>query len=84
MSRKELEELLNHYRNLYQIVKRDKDQLERELEEYKTLSTMQQDIITSLNKRIENIKNNCEVLEKNSNMLLSNKDELKVTRIEIH
>ena len=47
------EQLLDHYRNLYQSVKRDKDEIERELEEYKTLSSMQQDIISSLNKRID-------------------------------
>ena len=39
------EQLLDHYRNLYQIVKQDKDSIERELEEFKTLCTIQQDII---------------------------------------
>ena len=33
------------------------DEIERELEEFKTLSTMQQDIIVSLNKRLEKLKN---------------------------
>lgn len=48
--------LLDHYRNLYQIVKYDKDNLERELDEYKLLCSIQQDIINSLNERLK--KNN--------------------------
>lgn len=64
------EQLLNHYRSLYQVVKRDKDEIERELEEFKTLSTMQQDIIVSLNKRLEKLKLNNEVLENRLNELL--------------
>lgn len=75
------EQLLNHYRNLYQLVKRDKDEIERELEEYKTLASMQQDIINNLNKRINILKRNHEVLENNLNMLLENieiSSELKI------
>lgn len=75
------EQLLNHYRNLYQVVKRDKDEIERELEEYKTLASMQQDIINNLNKRINILKRNHEVLENNLNMLLENTEissELKI------
>lgn len=64
------EQLLNHYRSLYQVVKRDKDEIERQLEEFKTLSTMQQDIIVSLNKRLEKLKLNNEVLENRLNELL--------------
>lgn len=64
------EQLLNHYRNLYQVVKRDKDEIERELEEYKTLSTMHKDIIKSLNKRIDILKKNNAVLEHNITLLL--------------
>ncbi len=59
------EQLLNHYRNLYQAVKRDKDEIERELDEYKILSAMQQDIIHSLNKRVEILNHNQKVLENN-------------------
>lgn len=59
------EQLLNHYRNLYQVVKRDKDEIERELEEFKMLSSMQQDIINNLNKRINMLKQNNDVLENN-------------------
>ena len=66
------EQLLNHYRNLYQVVKRDKDEIEREFEEYKTLSTMQQDIIKSLNKRVDILKKNNAVLEHNITLLLDN------------
>lgn len=66
------EQLLNHYRNLYQVVKKDKDEIERELEEFKMLSSMQQDIINNLNKRINILKRNHEVLENNLNMLLEN------------
>ncbi len=61
------EQLLNHYRNLYQVVKRDKDDLEKELGEFKTLATMQQDIINSLNERIDILRRNQEVLENNLN-----------------
>lgn len=61
------EQLLNHYRNLYQVVKRDKDDLEKELVEFKTLATMQQDIINSLNDRIDILRRNQEVLENNLN-----------------
>lgn len=64
------EQLLNHYRSLYQVVKRDKDEIERQLEEFKTLSTIQQDIIVSLNKRLEKLKLNNEVLENRLNELL--------------
>lgn len=84
------EQLLDHYRNLYQSVKRDKDEIERELEEYKTLSSMQQDIISSLNKRIDILRNNYKILENDLNMVLSNVSELRigidsnVTRINIH
>ena len=64
------EELLNHYRTLYQVVKRDKDEIERELGEFKTLSTMQQDIITSLKNRIEILNKNNKILENRLNKLL--------------
>lgn len=64
------EQLLNHYRSLYQVVKRDKDEIERQLEEFKTLSTIQQDIIVSLNKRLEKLKLNNELLENRLNELL--------------
>lgn len=64
------EELLNHYRTLYQVVKRDKDEIERELGEFKTLSTMQQDIITSLKNRIEILNKNNQILENRLNELL--------------
>ena len=84
------EQLLDHYRNLYQSVKRDKDEIERELEEYKTLSSMQQDIISSLNKRIDILRNNYKILENDLNMVLSNVSGLRIgidsniTRINIH
>ena len=84
------EQLLDHYRNLYQSVKRDKDEIERELEEYKTLSSMQQDIISSLNKRTDILRNNYKILENDLNMVLSNVSGLRigidsnVTRINIH
>ena len=84
------EQLLDHYRNLYQSVKRDKDEIERELEEYKTLSSMQQDIISSLNKRIDILRNNYKILENDLNMVLSNVSGLRigidsnVKRINIH
>jgi uncharacterized coiled-coil protein SlyX len=71
MSRKEIEVLLNHYRNLYQIVKKDKDELEKELEELKILSTIQHDIITSLNKKIDTLNKNNNVLERNIEELLN-------------
>lgn len=66
------EQLLDHYRSLYQVVKRDKDEIERELEEFKTLSTMQQDIIVSLNKRLDKLKLNNDVLENRLNETLKN------------
>lgn len=84
------EQLLDHYRNLYQVVKRNKDEIERELEEYKTLSLMQQDIISSLNKRIDILKNNYKILENDLNMVLSNVSGLRIgidlndKRINIH
>lgn len=45
--------LLDHYKKLYKIIKKEKDETEKLLEEYKLLSTMQQDIITKQNKKIE-------------------------------
>lgn len=78
------EQLLNHYRSLYQVVKRDKDEIERQLEEFKTLSTMQQDIIVSLNKRLEKLKLNNEVLENRLNELLGVfEDTVKITNDSI-
>ena len=78
------EQLLNHYRSLYQVVKRDKDEIERQLEEFKTLSTMQQDIIVSLNKRLEKLKSNNEVLENRLNELLGVfEDTVKITNDSI-
>lgn len=71
----------NHYRNLYQIVKRDKDELERELEEYKTLSTMQQDIINSQNERINNLEHSIQVLENNSNFEKIKIDPIRIVEI---
>lgn len=50
------EELNKHYKTLYQIVKRDKDEVERELQEYKLLNAIQQDIIDSQNKRITDLE----------------------------
>lgn len=50
------EELNKHYKTLYQIIKREKDDIERELQEYKLLNTIQQDIINSQNKRITNLE----------------------------
>ena len=70
------EQLLNHYRNLYQIVKRDKDEIKRELEEYKTLSTMQQDIIKSLNKRINTLEKNNDILQCNLKLILDHHAQL--------
>lgn len=78
------EQLLNHYRSLYQVVKRDKDEIERQLEEFKTLSTMQQDIIVSLNKRLEKLKLNNDVLENRLNELLGVfEDTVKITNDSI-
>jgi len=78
------EQLLNHYRSLYQIVKRDKDEIERELEEFKTLSTMKQDIINNLNNRIEILNKNNQVLENRLNELLGVfEDTVKITNDSI-
>lgn len=49
--------LLDHYKKLYKIIKKEKDETEKLLEEYKLLSTIQQDIITKQNKKIELLSN---------------------------
>ena len=53
----------DYYRNIYQITLRDNEQMKRELEEYKTLASMQQDIISSQNKRIKDLEHSVLVLE---------------------
>lgn len=53
----------DYYRNIYQIAMRDNEQMKRELEEYKTLTTMLQDIIKSQNIRINNLEHDIVVLE---------------------
>lgn len=60
--------LLDHYKKLYKIIKKEKDETEKLLEEYKLLSTMQQDIITKQNKKIELLSNGVEqIVEGKSN-----------------
>lgn len=76
-------ELKEHYRNLYQIVKQDKDLIERELEEFKLLSTMKSDIIDSLNKRIKSLEHSIEVLQNQLNKILKSKEEKSVRIIKI-
>ena len=60
--------LLDHYKKLYKIIKKEKDETEKLLEEYKLLSTMQQDIITKQNKTLELLSNGVEqIVEGKSN-----------------
>ena len=53
----------DYFINIYQIAMRDNEQMKRELEEYKTLATMLQDIIKSQNIRINNLQHDIVVLE---------------------
>ena len=50
------EQLLDHYKNLYQIVKFEKDELERNLEEFNLLIVIRDDIIADLVKRIKQLE----------------------------
>ena len=45
----------SHYKTLYKIVKYEKDSIEKELEEYKLLCSVQQDIINNQNKKISRL-----------------------------
>lgn len=56
------EELLDHYRNLYQIVKREKDDIEELLEEFKLLVTVKNDIINDLHKKLKKTNKKIEIL----------------------
>lgn len=56
------EELLDHYRNLYQIVKREKDDIEELLEEFKLLVTVKNDIINDLHKKLKKANKKIEIL----------------------
>lgn len=57
--------MLDYYRNLYQLEKGYKEDIERELEEYKCLTTMYQDILKSNEKRMEDLKRQILILQKN-------------------
>ena len=74
-------ELKEHYRNLYQIVKQDKHLIEKELEEFKLLSTVKSDIINSLNKRIKSLEHSIEILQNQSNIKYLNTAKEKSVRI---
>lgn len=73
----------DYYRNLYQIAIQDKDLMERELEEFKLLSTIKSDIIDSLNKRIISLEHSNKVLENQINKILKTKKEKSVRIIKI-
>ena len=73
----------DYYRNLYQIAIQDKDLMERELEEFKLLSTIKSDIIDSLNKRIISLEHSNKVLENQINKILKSKKEKSVRIIKI-
>lgn len=66
-------QFLDHYRNLYQITKADKDFADKDLETFKLLSTVQADIINSQNKRIEELKHSVAILENQLNENLKDK-----------
>ena len=53
----------NYYRNLYQIALRDRNEIKKELDLYKSLVDMQQDITNEKNKRIKNLEHDIEVLK---------------------
>ena len=76
-------ETKDYYRNLYQIAIQDKDLMERELEEFKLLSTIKSDIIDSLNKRIISLEHSNKVLENQINKILKSKKEKSVRIIKI-
>lgn len=47
------DQLLDHYKSLYQMVKFEKDELERNLEEIHSLIVIRDDIIANLVKKIK-------------------------------
>lgn len=75
-------QLLDHYRTLYQVAKRDKDICEQELDEFKTLCTMQQDIINTLNKRIEKQNNSINILENRILEVADTKTNVRIISIK--
>lgn len=50
-------ELLNHYRNLYQIIKIDNNDLKKEIERLTLILNIKSDVINDLNKRIKSLQN---------------------------
>ncbi len=73
-------EIKDHYRNIYQIVKKDKDSIERECEELRLLATIQQDLISTLNKRNKELEHSNEVLE---NFINENIKDKKIHTVKV-
>lgn len=73
----------DYYRNLYQIAKRDKDYIERECEELRLLSTVQQDLISTINKKNKDLEHSIAVLENLLNKKTNDKNihTVKVVKI---
>ena len=73
-------EIKDHYRNIYQIVKADKESIERECEELRLLTTIQQDLISTLNKRNKELEHSNEVLE---NFINENIKDKKIHTVKV-
>lgn len=73
-------EIKDHYRNIYQIVKTDKESIERECEELRLLTTIQQDLISTLNKRNKELEHSNEVLE---NFINENIKDKKIHTVKV-
>lgn len=74
--------MLDYYRNLYQLEKGYKEDIERELEEYKCLTTMYQDILKSNEKRMNELKRQILVLQNNFTESCEDK-EPSIIKVEI-
>ena len=71
-------ELIDYYRNLYQIEKKNKENIERECEELNLYTTLQNDLNCNLRKKIKDLNNSINILESLlRKKTISNKDKIK-------
>lgn len=74
-------ELLNYYRNNYQIAKFDLYEKDRELEEFKKLCEIQSDIIDTMKKRLKQKEKDFEKISIDTLKNLKKTPDIKIIKI---
>lgn len=74
-------ELLNYYRNNYQIAKFDLYEKDRELEEFKKLCEIQSDIIYTMKKRLKQKEKDFEKISIDTLKNLKKTPDIKIIKI---